>query len=321
MVSFFPFRSAKKKTPKAGRLSPLSPLQRYRVSHQEREARKKSNAHKRIRISLQSSLPGRYRLVARAALAALALLAAGYLVFFSGFFTVSSVSVQRDALTTSVPLIQSALSDVVGRNLLLVGSSALEERLYRTFPEVKAFEVEKLLPRTIKVTITEYPVVAKLREQTTGTVWLLNEIGQVVKKETSAALPLIEYRNAYQFPFSDVERQFTALTHLQDGTIALAARDVRFILEAREHLRNKFSIGAKEMPLYPLERELHVHTDRGWQVWLDMDQDVAGQLDRLAITAGQFNAASSRLAYADLRVKGRIIYCLRFDTCDRVEDK
>lgn len=318
MPSFFPFRS-KKNRPRASFSS--SVLQRYRAAHQERVARKKSSANKRIRISIQSSVLGRYRAIAYAALVSVTLIAAAYLVFFSGFFTIASVSVQRDALTTSVPLIQSALSDVVGCNLLLVSSGALEERLYSAFPEVKAFEVDKLLPRTIKVTITEYPVVAKLREQTTGTVWLLNEIGQVVKKESPATLPIIDYRNAYQFPFSDVEQQFTALTHLQDGAIALAAKDVRFILEANEHLRTKFSIGSKEMPFYPLERELHIHTDRGWQVWLDMDQDVAAQLDRLAITAGQFNAASSRLAYADLRVKGRIIYCLRGDACDRVEDK
>lgn len=318
MPSFFPFRS-KKNRPRASFSS--SVLQRYRAAHQERVARKKSSANKRIRISIQSSFLGRYRAIAYAVLVSVTLIAAAYLVFFSGFFSVSSISVQRDALTTSVPLIQGALSDVMGRNLLFVSSSALEEKLYGMFPEVKALEVDRLLPRTIKVTITEYPVVAKLREQTTGTVWLLNEVGQILKKETAAALPVIDYRNAYQFPFADVEQQFTGLTHLQDGAIALSAKDVRFILSAYEHLRAKFSITAKEMPFFPLERELHIHTDRGFQLWLDADQDMAGQLDRLAITAGEFNASSSRIAYIDLRVKGRIIYCPRGAACDRVEDK
>ena len=315
MRSLFPFRSNNAKP------RPLSVLQRYRAAHKERQWRKKASANKRIRISIQSGFLGRYRMIAYAALSILIAGVAAYLVLFSGFFTIASVAVERDALTTSVPLIQSALHDVLGRNILFVGSSTLEERLYRAFPEVKAFQVEKLLPRTIKVTITEYPVVAKLREQTTGTVWLLNEVGQVLKKETPASLPLIDYHNAYQFPFPDVEQQFTLLTHLQDGAIALTSKDVKFVLDVQKELKTKFAITAKDMPMFPLERELHVNTDRGYQLWLDMDQDVASQIDRLAITAGQFNAASSRLMYADLRVRGRIIYCLRGDACDRVEDK
>lgn len=291
-------------------------VQKRRQSHTERIQRKHRKISKIFLDNIKTKVFAEYKYIILGVLSILIIGGGVGIIFFSHFFDVMTIVVERvDIRTNIVPILQF-MDKEKGKNILLVNDYEIKHSLHKQFPELKEIEIVKLYPRTLKVYVVEYDLIARIRTRGGKQEMFLNEIGMI--RDITAkndSLPLIEYKNQYDIKDDKMMKILSPFLALQDKNIIMSSEELRTVLNTKSLFEKTFALQVPVIQYYPLEREIHLLTEKHFTVWFDLTGNVDNQIEKLKAALSDFNINAINLAYIDLRIKNKIIYCTQLSSC------
>jgi cell division septal protein FtsQ len=286
-------------------------------------------------------------LIAFKGLLILALLASLiYGVFFTQLFEIQSIEVNGDDGTFDQQSdVQNYLDDYLGKNLLFFNIQIHTESLTENHPTLKSISVSKSLFHTLSAHLKTYENVANIElqdEDGSKEFHVINEEGFVTLSGTiletlptiimesnslDSKLPTanisIPTEESDEFPTTD-NTEVTSPDEAsptpsssapQSSMEALIDKEtLNMLLQAKSDFEGKFDMSIIRIEYLKKARELHLHTERGFTVWIDLTKDLASQLNKLKKALTELNIYEANIDYIDLRISGqngeKVIYKL-----------
>ena len=224
-----------------------------------------------------------------------------YIIFFSPFFTITKVTVEKNGNAVPETAITAFLERLKGRNILFVGTDSLTQEIEQTFKnEILLVRIKKSYPSAIKAEAEEYPAAVNLRVITADKTqkFVLNQIGYSILENTELKnLPTLIWRT---------NKPFTG------KSIMIKQEKFTPILEAMKRFTEVFGLKIAEGEWKKAERELRFKTEKNFEVWIDLTADINGQILKLKKALPKLDIYNTPLEYIDLRIAGgdseKVIY-------------
>lgn len=222
------------------------------------------------------------------------ILAIIYGLFFSSLFVVTRVQVDKNGAAVTASQLQPFIDNLKGRNVLFINGDRVAQDLQASFPkEILFVKVKKSFPQKITLKIDEYPLVVNFHVNTEKSQQklVINQIGFVVAQGTDFPdLPTLELNSPTELP-------------IIEGTI-LSQDKLTPIVTGLTKFPELFGMKIVAGEWKKTERELHLKTEKGFTIWLDLTQDVAVQLTKLKRALTKLDIYNEKLDYIDLRIAG-----------------
>lgn len=227
-----------------------------------------------------------------------------YLIGFSHFFDVKSWEIAEDGTKiTNDDAMNELLKKQKNKNLVFLNEIQLVNGVKTLHPEFKKIVVKKIFPQKIRIEIEKYSNVANI----------VNVVQGIQKKfivDSNGFLTDENIENP-ELPYIKI---FTNEVY-SVRTTAVDPDKLNYILEAISGFQEKFTLKILNAEYYVREREIHLQTEKNFMVWIDMQKNLNGQLDKLKKTLSKLNIYNTPLEYIDLRISGtdneKVIYKTR----------
>lgn len=213
--------------------------------------------------------------------------------FFSPYFQVSSMEIERDNPNFDTSELEQFLSDVYGRNLLFVSTPDLETDLLENFPEFFSVNMKEVWPNTLKVEVVLRKPAWVVFNQETANFSVLSEDGVVLKDRPKEELLTI--------------RVFDYPDELVMGERWVEAKVLDQIAQAYQSLRVDFGVMIEHIDFFPDAREVHFGRQGGGAFWVDLlGEDLEKQLKKLDWGEDYVNFRDGGFEYIDLRIPNQV---------------
>lgn len=224
-----------------------------------------------------------------------------YTVFFSDFFNITKVTVEKKGNAIAASALSPFLDKLRGKNILFVNSERTSREIEQTFKnEILFVRVRKSYPHKVVLVVEEYPAVLNLNVITLekNQKFILNQIGfAVFENNNDKNLPTLQLR---------APKPFTG------KSIIIPKEKLDMMVSAFQKFQELFAMKAPEGEWKKIERELHLKTEKNFFVWLDLTADIEQQLGKLKRTLAKLDIYREQLEYIDLRIAGaeseKVIY-------------
>lgn len=216
-----------------------------------------------------------------------------YLVGFSGFFDIKSWEIIEDGnkITNDEPL-NDLMKKQKYKNLVFLDDKQVTAQIKALHPEVKKVVVKKIFPQKIKVEIEKYPIVANIVNVVQGIQkkFLVDTKGFLADENTeNPELPFIKIFTNEVFTVRTIGIEEAKLTYIMNAITLFQEKFAMKVINAEYHVR---------------EREVHLQTEKNFMVWIDMEKDLAEQMEKLKKALPKLNIYNTPLEYIDLRIAG-----------------
>jgi cell division septal protein FtsQ len=265
------------------------------------------------------------------------------ILFFSSYLAVTNIEVVREDFNIDTATIGNQLNQYVGSNILFFPKSKIIDTIQENFPEFASIKVNKIFPHTLKIYLESHEIVANLRafyvlpkaeippeEHTIKEVQKALETAFSLEDETAEKEELnpIEQRcliNRIGQAIFDQEENLELITvtiddltqPIEDREIIIPKEGMDYILDAVHYFNNLFKMQVRAVRYLPIAREIHIKTDSNIVIWLTMAKDYREQIDKLNTIYEVAELDKEDIAYIDLRVKEKVIYCNANSRCNR----
>jgi cell division septal protein FtsQ len=268
------------------------------------------------------------------------------ILVFSSYLSITSIDVVRENPNIDTAAISNELKGYLGSNILFFNSNNITAKVQEKFPEFESVEVNKIFPHTIKVNLKSYPIVANLKAY-----YILPKVepaiteqeGKTIKEvqealETAFSIPgektvekeelnPIEQKcllNSIGQAIFDQEEDLELITitidnltePIQDRQMIMKKEHMDYISDAIRYFNNTFPMQVKSVRYLGVAREIHITADNNIVVWLTFEKDYKEQLDKLNTIYKAAELDKEDIAYIDLRVKEKVIYCPARSRCN-----
>ncbi len=224
------------------------------------------------------------------------------MIGFSSYFNIKNVTVEDTELTNkelSAQVKETALS-YINKNLIFFDTSVINEKLINDHRELQEVEIEKDYPNTLVIKIIEYPLTANIINESPNLkkTYIINSQGLVIKENLeNKSLPYIRIKSDEPFnPKMEV----------------MPPEKLNYILESMAYFKDKFGMRISEAEYKPIAREVHLSTEKNFNIWLDMQIPYETQFRKLKTALVKLDIYKENLQYIDLRIAGengdKIIY-------------
>lgn len=219
---------------------------------------------------------------------------------FSPLMRVGEVRVIRTDTRLDIEQVQSLLSPLFGKHLLLLSGYDVRTLLEEGMPDLQSVEANKDYPSTLVVRITLDPLIARLKiaggddAVPQGGVDYLTSEGVYVSSgrasgESLPSIVLVDW-GARAVP----------------GEMLLTPGFLLRMAAAERNLSEQFGQETIERTVYQRAQEFHLKTAQ-WTLWFDMRSSLDEQVGRYRIFLREVPAEDVR-EYVDLRLKDRVVY-------------
>lgn len=217
-----------------------------------------------------------------------------YVIFFSSFFTVTRVILEKNGGAVSAAELAPFLDSLKDKNLLFLNAGSLADRLEQSFQnEILFAEIHKSYPHKAVVKINEYPAVLNLKIINPGAdekSFILNQIGYAIfENNDQKDLPALVLRTNEAY---------------KGGSIIIPEKKLAPIVEAFTKFQDFFGMKILSGEWMKTERELHLKTEKEFEVWLDLTAGIDRQLSKLKRALARLDIYNTSLRYIDLRISG-----------------
>ncbi|MBI4994364.1 hypothetical protein HZC21_01815 [Candidatus Peregrinibacteria bacterium] len=229
------------------------------------------------------------------------LIAAFYIIFFSSFFTITKVAIEKSGSAVPETSIISFLERLKGKNILFIKTDSLTKEIEQTFKnEILLVKFKKSYPRTIVAEVQEYPAVINLKIIASDKTqkFVLNQIGYCILENTELKnLPVLIWQTDKSF---------------SGKSIMIKQEKLALIADAFKRFTEIFGIKIIYGEWKKVQRELHLKTEKNFDVWFDLTSDVPAQILKLKKALPKLDIFNTPLEYIDLRIAGgdseKVIY-------------
>ncbi len=227
------------------------------------------------------------------------------ILFFSPFFKVQNIEVNRDNIGVDTSKIQVFLSsETLGKNIFLLNKSDILKFFEDKFEHIKDTTIEKELPNTIIANVRTYPVFASVKinikkeekdklPEIVSQEYIINNIGN------------ISYPNTDTKPFSKIIYMDTLEDFPVIGENIIPSDHIKKIQNISEKLLGNFDLAVKDVSYFKKGKEAHFNVFQ-FNLWFDLSQDIETQFNKFKKSLNSIE--KSKVEYFDLRINNRIIY-------------
>lgn len=273
----------------------------------------------------------------------------GLLVFllFSSRFAINKIEIARDDLHVDSMAVTNMLAGYRGKSIFTFSKNDAAQMIQETYPEFSRVTVKKLLPNTIKVELDTHEIVANIKAyyvlpkpepniseeeipmmeiaEALKTAFELKTGPTTIDREEITPIEQRALLNRVGQAIFDREEDLQLMTvtidglsqPIEDREIVIPVKRMDYILNAIKYFTNLMQMEVTSVRYLPIAREVHFKTESNLTLWLSTDKDYREQLDKLHTIYKAAELEKEDLAYIDLRVKEKIIYCPRGTSCDR----
>jgi len=227
-----------------------------------------------------------------------------WLVFATDAFVVQAVTVvdARDTITRAAKtIVETELTrPSVSRNIFLVPTENLENKIASGVPAVRTVHIVRKLPGTVKIIVQEKQPTFLLLSS--GTYYFVDKDGIAYEKASLENLPGVA--------LSTVKNDDTS-GHVTLGVAAVDASFVSFISRMESLIPEMVGAYVAEIHIPSLSaREVHFTLDNNWKILFDVTRSADQQASILREVLQSTLDAREResLEYIDLRVPQRVYY-------------
>lgn len=245
-----------------------------------------------------SSSGHKTKLIATIVLAAGIFIFGIYALFFSDYFIINTFEVEEDStIIDPNEELKSILQKTLGQNLILLNTSAVRNSILENHPEIEHIQINKVWPHSLKVSYQKYKTVANIVNIIEGIQkkFLVDSEGLLIEENNEQ--PYLPY--IYLQTTESLEVQQPLLNDPQNSKDRLT-----YTLQAINLFEEKFNIKILYAELKPREREVHLMTENRFIVMIDMQKDLARQIEKLQKAREILDISKEPLLYVDLRISG-----------------
>ena len=241
-------------------------------------------------------------------------LSAVYLVIFWSGFEVKNVVISGNDKIDSKELQETVLSnsttglvkfwnlDLISRSIILLNTDKLDKQVLEKFPLIEKIFIDKRLPQTLALQITERKPLGVYCSGQSGNnqqCFLIDQNGVIFESLGTVPGDFV------------IVRQVLQDNNLYTGESVITQNAVDAISKIQKDLKDDFQINIKEA-LITSSLRLDVKTDGGWEIYLNLgsDPDIGSQITKLNLLLNDKINSDIRktLQYIDLRFKDRAYY-------------
>lgn len=271
----------------------------------------------------------------------------GLLIFllFSSRFAINKIEIARGDLHIDSSAVTNLLADYKGKSIFTFSKSKTSNLIQEAYPEFARIEVKKLLPNTIKVELETHEIVANIKAY-----YVLPKIEPELSEEDEEMLEITEaLKTAFDLKAGtetedkeeitpieqkallnrigqaifDREEDLQLMTitidglsqPIEDREIIIPETSMDYILNSIKYFTNLMGVEVTSIRYLPVAREVHLKTEGNLILWFSTEKDYKEQIDKLHTIYKVAELDKEDLAYIDLRVKEKIIYCPRGTRC------
>lgn len=214
-----------------------------------------------------------------------------YVIFFSAFFSITRITIEKNGVALANDVIEPYLNNLRGRNILFVNPDILSAEIEQTFRnEILLTKIRKSYPHHLIIKIEEYPAVLNLRVAQPDKIQklVLNQIGYAIFENTEIkGLPILNLRSNETF---------------KPKTIAIERPKLDPIITAYAKFTELLGLKIIEGEWKKVGRELHLKTEKNFEVWIDLTADIEKQIQKLKRAVLKLDIYNEPLEYIDLRI-------------------
>lgn len=247
------------------------------------------------------------------------------IVFISGFFHISTISVVRDSAYVNPQQIEQYVAKIKGQNILFVNTDELRQDLLQTFPMLSAIEIHRLFPQALQLKVSSYPVFARIKNEGLKTEFYLNSNGVIVQpdpnqKQTDQSTMLLITIPIYAKVYDEFKDILTPFIELKIGKKIFTKEQMLFLQKVVDTYQKNFEGKLAGLNFLPIEKEIHLKLASGTEVYFAVEKDLDTQLYMLKSFLTDLKAdvlSSGDYTYVDLRIKDKVITCKKGGACGR----
>jgi cell division septal protein FtsQ len=221
-----------------------------------------------------------------------------YFIFYSSFFTISNLEIEGTQLASQKDVRQLSLDQISqSRNIWKFNDFQLEQKIKNDFPVVDQVIVQKGIPNTIRVKVTERePVI----------IWKVENKSYLVDK---VGIPFSDVKT-YQNANKELSNQLITVRDTSKLPVKLNQRLVtsnwiNFIIKIDRLLINEVQLPARRYQIKETAFDVYAISDKGKLIF-DSNRPAEEQISALNKAVNSIN--KNRFTYLDLRIKGWVYY-------------
>lgn len=266
-----------------------------------------------------------------------------YVFVFSSYFKIGNIYIQYDELQNENNSILDYFNPLKGKNILTTDTNTIVNQIHKDHPELQQVTAKKILPGTIQIHFSEFPIVANIEQVVDGKTlgkMMVNAIGMPVygntenpnlpyikiisetpKVETLATMKNVDTAitvpentvtpEKSEVPVASAEQITTPPENpapqtptLDPTKPILTAETLNYILKATGYFEEKFGMKIMETQFLINARELHIKTEKYFTIWLDTQISYERQFLKLKKAMATVDIYKVPLNYIDLRITG-----------------
>lgn len=215
-----------------------------------------------------------------------------FFLFFSKNFRIQKIIIERRGSFLENNPFKNISAPFLQKNIFLFDTEKLQEKITAAHPEIQKISIKKLIPSTIKISLTAHPLAANLTNTFSDFKkrFQINDTGMIVtENKENAKLPYFSIAT---------EKSLTV------GQEIIDEKKLTFALTSIKMFEEMFKMKVVNAAYLSIEREVHLRTEKGFIVWLDAEQDLEKQLRKLKRALPSLDIYNMPLSYIDLRISG-----------------
>ncbi len=222
-----------------------------------------------------------------------------YFTFFTDYFQIEGFQIYEEGteITTNLKLNEIATAILSNQNILLFDENILSAEMLKENPEYRSVKIKKILPKNIEIELEKFPVTANIIDIIDGVdgikvqkKYLVNSNGMIImENEENPDLPYI---------------RVSTKQALGINAFPLDQEKLDYIIKLVNLFEEKFGIKVVEAVYLKQAREIHLKTEKGFDVWFDSTKTIISQIDKLKRALPKLDIYKTPLEYIDLRITG-----------------
>lgn len=192
--------------------------------------------------------------------------------------------------------IENEMESIIGRNIFMVDTLDLADKLKKKFTTISKIEVKKMFPSSLMISVEEYkPAIILRKGQLQTEEYLLNQAGFVMKQRPYSGL------DAEYLVVLSTDQDYTPVV----GDQLMSEKTVDFIYRASNLFEEKVGIRIVSIWFLSREHEVHMWSEKYFKVMMSLDRPVEDQIDEMIKALSEFRSYRE-FEYIDLRIKNKI---------------
>jgi hypothetical protein len=221
------------------------------------------------------------------------LLLISYILFFTGFTKIITIQVLEGEIDSENTQIRRIVEPLRNSNILFVDSESVEESLKKQIDNLAELEVKKKFPKTIVIKFAKFEKVANLTNyvgpQRIKKNFIINASGILMEKDViNQNLPFISL---------DTKKAFNLGDHV------VSKDNLDYMLGTKSDFEERFNMKILEISFLSDAREVHLTTEKNFNIWLDIQIPFKDQLNKLKNSIPKIDIYNDNLDYIDLRIQ------------------